>query len=144
MNQLQAIYTGIRSRLLSDGALPEILLDVSQSEYKIFANAAPGDNLAPYIIMNQIYGGQINTCPVDMLDNVVRVVGVSTDGDEAETLAQFIHMALHRNNLQMPGGWSTYIPVKELNGFYEQMTIQGVQYHAHGAYYRIRANNLEN
>lgn len=142
MNPLQAAYTGIRNALVTSATVPDSLYDASQGEFKVFANAAAGDNLAPYIIQNQIFGGEINTCPTDMMDTLIRVVGVSSDGDEAEQLAEFIHNTLHRHFLVMPGGWSTYIPVKEQNAFYEQQTIQGVQYHAQGAYYRVRANLL--
>lgn len=122
---MQAVKLALRNQLL--------LAEVNGGE-SIWDTQAPLGQDYPYILFQYIGGGDENLTPVDTRNELWQVKAVSDDHDQAETLAEAIRAALHRQALTLTGHlWTT-----QIESFWRVETAFGAQIYHAGGLFRIR------
>lgn len=136
MDTFSVATTGIKTALAAYSSL------VALVSTRIWMNEAPPKlaNDFPYVLMTYAGGGMLNDAPYNAFDIDVMVTAVSTTMTQAETLAGYIHSALHKQNLTLPDSWVCFSTVRELNPYTKTANIQNSEFHQIGATYRVRAS----
>jgi hypothetical protein len=134
MDTFSVATTGIKTALAGNSSL------VALVSTRIWMNEAPPELTGnfPYVLMTYAGGGLLNDAPYDALDIDVMVTGISTSMTEAETIAGYIHTALHKHNLTLPDSWVCFSTCRELDPYSKTANIQNSEFHQIGATYRIR------
>lgn len=132
MDLISVGSTGIRSKLLTITAITGIV------DNGLYLHNAPSIDVAPYIIMRHVWGGNTNQTPRDTFDMLWTVVAVSSDQTQSLELAGYIYGALYRQFLEYPVGWRDYAGVTSNAPYHDLSIVENNLYYASGNYYRLR------
>lgn len=94
---LNAIYAGLRSKLVSDVTLGSL---VGTRVYKLLA---PGAAIKPYITYYIASGGYRNITGGDLVDVVITVEAWAESSEGAASVFDAAHNAIHRKMLTIAG-----------------------------------------
>lgn len=138
MNLLSALSTAIKTQLITNATLASALAE--GSDYRIFLQQAPGDASYPYIRMRKFFGGETNVAPGHPFDTQWRIEVISKSGVQAETLFNEVEPTLKDALPPLPSGHGSKIKVTMGEPTLDPTIIQGEQYWAFGAMFRLRGS----
>ncbi len=119
---MDTLKQAIRARLIAAGITDPI-----------FDTRAPIGQLYPLLVFQYVAGGYDNTDSLDTRNELWQVKAVTTEHEQAETLADSIRAALHQQPLTITG-WRHLWTVQEDHVWMVEAAARRTLYHAGGLF----------